>query len=125
MGSLQAVLAAPTGVTRLMDMLGEKEALRNEALLLFMGLSRSNETIQQIAAFEGAFERLLSIIRSAFVLPCAYMHHESLWFICICSKSCSYAHTHTYTYDESQHYCQGQDHCQFRGSRSATPPGRG
>lgn len=61
--SLQAVLAAPMGVVRLMDMLGDKEALRNEALLLFMGLSRSNATIQQIAAFEGAFERLLNIIR--------------------------------------------------------------
>lgn len=55
------------GVVRLMDMLGDKEALRNEALLLFMGLSRSNQTIQQIAAFEGAFERLLTIIRSGFL----------------------------------------------------------
>ena len=59
-----------------MDMLGEKDALRNEALLLFMGLSRSNETIQQIAAFEGAFERLLSIIRSGFALLCGYMHYS-------------------------------------------------
>lgn len=64
---VQAVLSAPMGVVRLMDMLGDKEALRNEALLLFMGLSRSNQTIQQIAAFEGAFERLLTIIRSGFL----------------------------------------------------------
>lgn len=60
---MQAVLGAPMGVVHLMDMLGDKEALRNEALLLFMGLSRSNQAIQQIAAFEGAFERLLSIVR--------------------------------------------------------------
>lgn len=60
---MQAVLESPMGVVRLMDMLGDKDALRNEALLLFMGLSRSNATIQQIAAFEGAFERLLNIIK--------------------------------------------------------------
>lgn len=31
---LQAILGAPLGMTRLMDMLGEQEVLRNEALLL-------------------------------------------------------------------------------------------
>jgi len=31
---LQAILGAPLGMTRLMDLLGEQEVLRNEALLL-------------------------------------------------------------------------------------------
>ena len=60
---MQAILAAPMGMVRLTDMLGEREAIRNEALLLLTGLAREDSTIQQIAAFEGAFERLLSIIR--------------------------------------------------------------
>ena len=60
---LQAVLAAPMGIIRLMDMLGEREVIRNEALILLSGLVRGNATMQQIAAFEGAFERLLGIVR--------------------------------------------------------------
>lgn len=63
---MQAILAAPMGVIRLMDMMTDMEALRNEVLLLLIGLTHSNQSIQQIAAFEGAFERLLSIIRSAY-----------------------------------------------------------
>ena len=59
----QAVLASPMGVVRLMDMMNEREAIRNEALLLLIGLARSSQDIQKIAAFEGAFERLLKIIR--------------------------------------------------------------
>ncbi|KAL3135480.1 hypothetical protein ABBQ38_005960 [Trebouxia sp. C0009 RCD-2024] len=59
----EAILAAPMGVIRLMDMMTDMEALRNEVLLLLIGLTHSNQSIQQIAAFEGAFERLLSIIR--------------------------------------------------------------
>ena len=51
------------GVVRLMDMMNERDAIRNEALLLLIGLARANQDIQKIAAFEGAFERLLSIIR--------------------------------------------------------------
>ena len=88
---MQAVLAAPLGVVHLMDMLGDKEALRNEALLLFMGLSRSNQSIQQIAAFEGAFERLLNIIRCADALKQArshYLHHMTL---CMSHGSCIFS----------------------------------
>ena len=62
---MQAVLAAPMGIIRLMDMLGEREVIRNEALILLSGLVRGNATMQQIAAFEGAFERLLGIVRWA------------------------------------------------------------
>ncbi len=51
------------GVVHLMDMMTDMEALRNEVLLLLIGLTHANQSIQQIAAFEGAFERLLNIVR--------------------------------------------------------------
>ncbi|KAK9814747.1 hypothetical protein WJX72_010794 [[Myrmecia] bisecta] len=59
----EAILASPMGVVRLMDMMAEREVIRNEALLLLIGLTRANADIQKIAAFEGAFDRLLNIIR--------------------------------------------------------------
>ena len=66
---LQAILAAPQGVVRLMDLLGDPhEVIRNEALLLLTGLTRASADIQKIAAFEGAFDRILHI------LECASMH---------------------------------------------------
>jgi hypothetical protein len=61
--AVQAILAAPMGVVHLMDMMMDMEALRNEVLLLLIGLTHFNQSIQQIAAFEGAFERLLNIVR--------------------------------------------------------------
>lgn len=62
-GPLQAILAAPMGVVRLMDTIADgREAIRNEVLLLLVGLTRSSPDIQKIAAFEGAFDRLLSIV---------------------------------------------------------------
>lgn len=63
MSGLQAVLAYPMGVVRLMDMMAEREVVRNEALLLMIVLTHSNADIQKIAAFEGAFDRLLTIIK--------------------------------------------------------------
>ncbi len=63
LSAIQAILAAPMGVVHLMDMMMDMEALRNEVLLLLIGLTHSNQSIQQIAAFEGAFERLLNIVR--------------------------------------------------------------
>ena len=65
----QALLAAPMGVVRLTDMIGDpRPALRNEALLLLVGLSRSSPDIQRLAAFEGAFDRLLVIVRSGITM---------------------------------------------------------
>lgn len=58
----EAVLTTPQGITRLMDMLQDREVIRNEALLLLAFLTRSAEEIQKIAVFEGAFEKILSII---------------------------------------------------------------
>lgn len=60
---LQNVLAAPLGMVRLMGMLTEREALRNEGLLLMQQLVLGHAEVQKIAAFEGAFDRALSIVR--------------------------------------------------------------
>lgn len=58
----EAILASPMGVSRLMDMMLEREVIRNEALLLLIFLTRSAEEIQKIVVFEGAFERLFKIV---------------------------------------------------------------
>lgn len=59
-----AILQSPMGISRLMDLLLDpREIVRNEALLLLLELTKSNQEIQKIVAFEGAFERLLDIIR--------------------------------------------------------------
>lgn len=44
-------------------MMAQSDVIRNEALLLLISLAKANQDIQKIAAFEGAFERLLKIIR--------------------------------------------------------------
>lgn len=51
------------GVVRLMDLTVEREVVRNEALLIMIVLTHANPDIQKIAAFEGAFDRLLEIIK--------------------------------------------------------------
>ncbi|KAJ0427464.1 putative uso1/p115-like vesicle tethering protein [Helianthus annuus] len=59
----EAILAIPRGITRLMDMLMDREVIRNEALLLLTYLTREAEEIQKILVFEGAFEKIFSIIK--------------------------------------------------------------
>jgi hypothetical protein len=56
------VLANPHGVLRLLDMVSEREVIRNEALLLLNRLTQGKQEIQKILAFEGAFERLFGIV---------------------------------------------------------------
>ena len=47
-----------------MDLLADRhEVVRNEALLLMVGLTHASAEIKQFAAFEGAFESLVKIIR--------------------------------------------------------------
>ncbi|XP_009129409.2 golgin candidate 6 isoform X6 [Brassica rapa] len=46
-----------------MDMLMDREVIRNEALLLLTHLTREAEEIQKIVVFEGAFEKIFSIIK--------------------------------------------------------------
>ncbi|KAE8805617.1 golgin candidate 6 [Hordeum vulgare] len=58
----EAILLIPRGITVLMDMLMDREVIRNEALLLLTYLTRDAEEIQKIVVFEGAFEKLFSII---------------------------------------------------------------
>ncbi|CAI9094132.1 OLC1v1029821C1 [Oldenlandia corymbosa var. corymbosa] len=59
----EAILTIPNGIIRLMDMLLEREVIRNEALLLLTYLTREAEEIQKIVVFEGAFEKIFSIIK--------------------------------------------------------------
>ncbi|KAA8522440.1 hypothetical protein F0562_013199 [Nyssa sinensis] len=59
----EAILTIPHGITRLMDMLMDREVIRNEALLLLTYLTCEAEEIQKIVVFEGAFEKIFSIIK--------------------------------------------------------------
>ncbi|KAH1038661.1 hypothetical protein J1N35_040404 [Gossypium stocksii] len=59
----EAILSIPRGITRLMDMLMDREVIRNEALLLLTYLTREAEEIQKIVVFEGAFEKIFSIMK--------------------------------------------------------------
>ncbi|XWS44110.1 hypothetical protein CRYUN_Cryun15aG0016600 [Craigia yunnanensis] len=59
----EAILSIPRGITRLMDMLMDREVIRNEALLLLTYLTREAEEIQKIVVFEGVFEKVFSIIK--------------------------------------------------------------
>ncbi|KAL2320175.1 hypothetical protein Fmac_029144 [Flemingia macrophylla] len=59
----EAILTIPRGITRLMDMLMDREVIRNEALVLLTHLTREAEEIQKIVVFEGAFEKIFSIIK--------------------------------------------------------------
>eukprot|EP00884_Botryococcus_braunii_P007321 jgi/Botrbrau1/16590/Bobra.0068s0020.1 len=60
----EAVLAAPLGVNKLLDMMEDgREVIRNEAILLLLGLTRTSADLQKIAAFQGAFPRLLNTVR--------------------------------------------------------------
>ncbi|KND03311.1 uncharacterized protein SPPG_02358 [Spizellomyces punctatus DAOM BR117] len=57
------ILTSPLGISRLIDLLDDRrEIIRNEGLLLLIGLTQNNADIQKIIAFENAFERLLGII---------------------------------------------------------------
>ena len=58
-----ALLASANGVARLMDMLLEGEALRNEALLALALACRGDEQIGKMAVFEGAFDRAFNVVR--------------------------------------------------------------
>ncbi|CAI8594565.1 unnamed protein product [Vicia faba] len=59
----ETILTIPRGITRLMDMLMDREVIRNEALLLLTHLTREAEEIQKIIVFEGAYDKIFSIIR--------------------------------------------------------------
>ena len=58
-----AIMSNPMGVGRLMDMMLEREVIRNETLLLLISLTRGSEDLRKIVAFEGAFERCFNVVR--------------------------------------------------------------
>eukprot|EP00879_Flechtneria_rotunda_P018698 GHRR01019621.1.p1 GENE.GHRR01019621.1~~GHRR01019621.1.p1 ORF type:complete len:291 (+),score=118.08 GHRR01019621.1:187-1059(+) len=59
------VLSSPLGVVALMDLLSSPmEVLRNEALVLLVGLCSGCVEIAGIVAFEGGFEKLLGICKA-------------------------------------------------------------
>lgn len=61
----ELVLACPTGVSRVMDLLSDnREVIRNDAILVLVLLTRANSNIQKLVAFENAFDRLFEIIAS-------------------------------------------------------------
>ncbi|CAO2827276.1 unnamed protein product [Amaranthus hypochondriacus] len=59
----ESILAIPRGITRLMDTLMDREVIRNEALLLLTYLTREAEEIQKIVVFEGAFEKIFTVMK--------------------------------------------------------------
>ena len=43
------------------------QVIRNETLLLLSSLTRTNEEVKKIVVFEGAFDRLLAIIKEEVI----------------------------------------------------------
>ncbi|GAA6001670.1 hypothetical protein JCM10207_002257 [Rhodosporidiobolus poonsookiae] len=61
----QYVLTAAGGVGRLVETLDDtREIIRNESLLLLIALTTQNADIQKLLAFEGAFDKLFTIVRN-------------------------------------------------------------
>lgn len=57
------ILSFPLGISRLTQLITEEqELLRNDALVLFVRLTQSNQNIQNLVAFENCFEKLMYII---------------------------------------------------------------
>jgi hypothetical protein len=56
-------LSSATGISRLVISLNDnREAVRNETLLVLIALTNGNPEIQKLVAFENAFEVLFAII---------------------------------------------------------------
>ena len=61
----EAIFAAPLGVSRITTVLDDKrEAVRNEALLLLVGLTPTSPELQKVVAFENAFDRIFAIVET-------------------------------------------------------------
>ncbi|GAA6051299.1 hypothetical protein JCM3770_006800 [Rhodotorula araucariae] len=61
----QYVLTAAGGIGRLVETLDDsREIIRNESLLLLIALTTQNADIQKLLAFEGAFDKLFTIVRA-------------------------------------------------------------
>lgn len=61
----ECVFAAPLGLSRLVAVLDDdRDAIRNEAISLLIGLTPTSTDIQKVVAFESAFERIFAIMVS-------------------------------------------------------------
>jgi hypothetical protein len=85
----QVVLASPVGVARLVDLVSDQEVVRNEALLLLNAMARDKEDIQKLLAFEGAFERLLAIVRDEGGPEGGVVVQDSLELVNTLLRSCA------------------------------------
>jgi len=82
-----AILSLPVGIPRLMDLLKDtRESIRNEALLLLHELCKSNQEIQKIVSFEGAFDILFHIINEEGMTDGGIVVQDSLYLINILLK---------------------------------------
>ena len=60
---LQAILKVPTGVSQIVEMIGESEVMRNEALLILQRLVAGNPDAQKVAVFCGCLDKIFSVLR--------------------------------------------------------------
>lgn len=73
----QALLRVPTGVSQIVELIGESEVMRNEALLILQRLVAGNPDAQKVAVFSGCLDKIFSVIKeedymsgSIIVLDC-------------------------------------------------------
>ncbi|XRB23492.1 Uso1/P115-like protein [Pseudoscourfieldia marina] len=78
----ESIMTHPVGMGRLVDMLLEREVIRNEALLLLTGLSRVSEEAQKILVFEGTLERLFNIAREEGAAEGGVVVQDCLELLC-------------------------------------------
>ncbi|KAI5297668.1 hypothetical protein KEM55_004406, partial [Ascosphaera atra] len=61
----ECIFTAPLGISRLVALLDEpREPVRNEALLLLIGLTPSSPELQKVVAFENAFDKIFALIEA-------------------------------------------------------------
>ncbi|TPP60151.1 hypothetical protein FGIG_04659 [Fasciola gigantica] len=77
------ILQCPRAISKLVDLLSDpREALRNDALLLLLELTKCHTTIQKIVAFENIFERILAIVQSEGMTDGGVIVEDCLRLIC-------------------------------------------
>jgi len=69
----QALLRVPTGVSQIVELIGESEVMRNEAFLILQRLVAGNPDAQKVAVFSGCLDKIFSVIKYVFMklTPCS------------------------------------------------------